>query len=153
MPLPDYTVIGLSTGQYALDGQGYLWSAQQWLPAVMYEYIQTETPLVRGEWDFDVYFKNGRLYYLEILCSAQATKSDFFLHIFAVSSADLPTNARESGFENRDFSFDSNGARLGRQCIASAPLPDYPIRNIRTGQHIPGVGRLWEAEFPLPEPE
>ena len=37
---------------------------------------------------------------------------------------------------------------LAGQCAATAPLPDYPIARIRTGQHILGRGELWRADFP-----
>ena len=147
VPLPDYTVIGVRTGQLDADGQSQQWSVEPWLG-----YALLGQPAARG--DFDVYFQDGRLYYHEVLCNTAATTANFFLHVYPVDQADLPDWARENGseFENRDFVFDANGTRLGRQCVTAAPLPDYPISTIRTGQHIPGQGVLWAKEFAIPEP-
>ena len=33
------------------------------------------------------------------------------------------------------------------KCLAAVPLPDYPIKEMRTGQHIPGQGDLWSARL------
>ena len=45
------------------------------------------------------------------------------------------------------FDCDGCGVVSGGKRPTSAPLPDYPIARIRTGQHIPGQGELWRAEF------
>ena len=150
VPLPAYTVIGIRTGQMDADGQQQLWSVEPWLGAAMLEYVQMDQPAARGE--FDVYHKAGRLYYIDILCATDATEAGFFVHVYPADSNDLPRAARENGaeFENRDFVFADNGTRLGRQCIATAPLPGYPISKIATGQHIAGGGRLWGKEFAIP---
>lgn len=142
VPLPGYTVIGVRTGQLDSDGGTRLWESEGWLGAAMLEYLAMEQPAARG--DFDVYHKAGRVYYIEILCAASATEAGFLLHVYPVDGDDLPRQARENGveFENRDFAFEDNGTRLGRQCIATALLPDYPIHKIATGQY-----RLWEKEF------
>ena len=146
VPLPDYTVIGIRTGQLDAGGASHLWSVTPWLG-----YALLGNPIARG--DYDVYFQAGWLYYHEVLCTTASTTASFFLHIYPADLNDLPPSAHESGveFENRDFAFDDNGARLGRQCIAAAPLPDYPISKIRTGQHIPDEGVLWTQEFTLPD--
>ena len=146
VPLPDYRVIGVRTGQLDAGGESQQWSVTPWLG-----YALLGQPAARG--DYDVYFQDGRLYYHEVLCTTASTTASFFLHVYPADLNDLPSSAHESGveFENRDFGFDERGSRLGRQCIASAPLPDYPISKIRTGQHIPGEGLLWAEEFTLPE--
>lgn len=150
VPLPEYSIIGVRTGQLDVDGRTPLWSAQSWLGAAILEYVATDQPAARGE--FDVYLKTGRLYYIDILCASDATGAGFFLHVYPANRDDLPQAARESGadFENRDFAFADHGTRLGRQCIATAPLPGYPISKIATGQHIAGGGRLWGKEFAIP---
>ena len=148
--LPEYNIIGVRTGQLDTNDRTPLWSAEPWLGAAMLEYVATDQPAARG--DFDVYLKAGRLYYINILCASDATETGFFLHVYPANRDDLPQSARESGaeFENRDFAFADNGARQGRQCIATAPLPGYPISKIATGQHITGGGRLWGKEFTVP---
>lgn len=150
VPLPNYAVIGLRTGQMAADGPGPAWESEQWLGAAMRDYVAMDQPAADG--DFTVYLKAGRLYYIDRLCKKDATEAVFFLHVYPVANSDLPQLARDNGseFENRDFAFDDNGTRLDRLCIATAPLPDYPIRKIATGQHLPGEGRLWGTEFDVP---
>ena len=146
VPLPNYTVIGIRTGQLDAGGESQQWSVTPWLG-----YALLGNPIARG--DYDVYFQAGRLYYHEVLCTTASTTASFFLHIYPADLNDLPRSAHESGveFENRDFAFDDNGTRLGRQCITAAALPDYPISKIRTGQHIPDEGVLWTQEFTLPD--
>lgn len=77
----------------------------------------------------------------------------FFLHITPVNLGDLPPESRERGFENRDFfSYEHTFAgTVDGRYLVSAPLSDYPIDRIRTGQFIPGQGELWAVEFSLGE--
>ena len=35
--------------------------------------------------------------------------------------------------------------------MTQAPLPDYPIARIRTGQFVRGEGQLWKAVVPIGE--
>ena len=51
------------------------------------------------------------------------------------------------GFNNADFVFSDYGVVLGGKCVAIAPLSDYAIERIRTGQFEGGAGELWRAEF------
>ena len=45
-----------------------------------------------------------------------------------------------AGFENVGFYFREYGALLGAACVALAPLPEYAIAGLRTGQFISGQG-------------
>ena len=49
------------------------------------------------------------------------------------------------------FSFlEGQGAKLdGNRCILVRYLPPFSIRSIRTGQYVPGEGRLWAREYSL----
>ena len=83
------------------------------------------------------------LVYLRDGCSPDDTGERIFLHVHPLDPADLPSSLPKSryeqmyGFENRDFTFSRFGVRIDGDCIAVAPLPDYPIARIHTGQYSP----------------
>ena len=102
---------------------------------------------------FQVYLKpEGRwLRYGRADCAAADVEPGFFLHLTPRDLTDLPPYRREYGFDNLDFSFAEVGGFLWRgQCQALVRLPDYPIKEMRTGQHIPGQGDLWSAVIAAP---
>ena len=74
------------------------------------------------------------------------------LHVVPVDGDDLPEARREHGFDNRDFTFATRGARVDGDCVAAVPLPRYPIASIRTGQYD-GTGDIWSVGFALPDGE
>ena len=94
----------------------------------------------------------GALHYTREDCTAADTAARFFLHAVPPDAAVLPEDRREAGFGNLDFAFADRGLRHGGRCLASVPLPDYPVARVRTGQFAGGV-RLWEGEFALPAGE
>ena len=47
--------------------------------------------------------------------------------------------------------FEQYGVRADGRCFMVRKLPDYDIAAIRTGQYIPGEGRIWEGSFDLNE--
>ena len=81
------------------------------------------------------------LIYLRDGCTLAEARERVFLHVFPADPADLPPPSSEvSGypgyaFERLDFSFSDLGVRIDGDCVAVAPLPDYPIARIRTGQY------------------
>ena len=107
-----------------------------------------ESPAAQS--DFDVYVRDGTLYYVKDDCRAEDTEVRFFLHVFPVDADSLPVHRREYGFDNRSFYFKWRGGFFDGKCITQQPLPDYPATRIRTGQWLAAEGReLWRAEFPL----
>ena len=112
---------------------------------------------------FDVWIHDGRLIYARNDCAREDTAARFFLHVEPADPADLPESRRRSGFDNRDFSPRGHGpayrwppprpsaTRRDGRCLVSAPLPDYPIRRVRTGQIVSDGGggwrKLWEGEI------
>ena len=75
-------------------------------------------------------------------------QAPFFLHISPVDEKDLPEHRRQYGFDNLDFQHP--GFQLDdKTCAVGRPLPAYAIRSIRTGQFVPGEGRLWEGKFAM----
>ncbi len=149
-PLPDYPIAAIRTGQFA-EGGGELWRAGFALDAepyrAAYQAAASGEPVGRGA--FDVHLSDGALVYVKEPCEQSDTDARFFLHIAPERVSDLPEERRESGFDNLDFEFFLNGALFDGRCAARAPLPDYPVASIRTGQSADGSGESWRAEFAL----
>ena len=96
---------------------------------------------------YDVYIDEGRMIYHKQPCVRADRNARFYLHIFPVSPDDLPEDHQQYGFDNLDFRFLHQGWQSGDTCWAVRELPEYAIARIRTGQHIPGDGSVWEAEY------
>ena len=145
VPLPDFPVAALRTGQAGR------WQVNLYPPTnpawrrADYAALAGVQPAARNY--FDLYWQDNRLTYRRETCAAADTAAGFFLHILPVDVADLPAERRTAGFANRDFAFAQRGAHFDGKCLAAVALPDYPIREIRTGQYIPGQGALWAAEL------
>ena len=148
IPLPDYPVAGVRTGQRDGEG-GVLWSAEfvvdpgrRWADAMA---GVSGEPVARGA--FDVHLADGALVYVKEPCEEADTDARFFLHIVPDRAEDLPEERREYGFDTRGFAFFSKGALFEGSCAARAALPDYPVSSVRTGQYVSGEGEIWSAEF------
>ena len=106
-----------------------------------------------GPEDFAVFLDQdagrNRLLYAKSNCTPDEYATPVFLHIHPARPEDLPPASKSVNFENRDFSLDTYGGRPGDECVAIVPLPDYPIKSIRTGQYIPGQGELWSVALPV----
>ena len=100
--------------------------------------------------DFDIYIHNDELRYLNANCAPPTDESPnfkIFLHFFPVNRADLPAHRREFGFDNLFF---NEAAFFDGKCIATRPLPDYPIARIRTGQDAAASGGDgWRADIDM----
>ena len=150
--LPDYPggIKEIHTGQY-ISGQGNLWSVELIAAAdpdklrADYAALATVQPAARNY--FDLYRQDGRLIYLRETCADADMAAKFFLHIIPENVADLPVEQRAAGAAWSDFNFVRQGGHFDGKCLATVALPDYPIKEIRTGQHIPGQGHLWLAEL------
>ena len=159
--LPDYPIDFILAGQYA-DWESRavwwprpLWSGLHSLARPGLEEVITaggESNLRQAEVGvpFALYPQAGRLSYYRNPCNPGDTAAGFFLHIIPEEVADLPRARRRHGFANRDFAFDRWGEHFEGKCLAVVPLPNYPIKEIRTGQHIPGQGPLWAVGLPGP---
>ena len=159
--LPDYPIAFILAGQYA-DGE----SRAAWWPRPLWSGLHSfsrpgfeEVIAARAENDprqtaagipFALYPQAGRLSYYRNPCAPADTAARFFLHIIPAEAADLPRERRRYGFGNRDFAFDRWGEHFDGKCLAVVPLPNYPIKEIRTGQYVPGQGPLWAVELPGP---
>ena len=144
-PLPDYPIAAIHTGQSGV------WEKDLYPPddpeplRAAYAALSDRPPSALST--FDLYLQDSRLIYLRETCNAADTADGFFLHILPADIADLPAERQTAGFANQDFVFDRWGGPFDGKCLATVPLPDYPIATIRTGQHIPGQGELWAVEL------
>ena len=149
-PLPNYPISRIRTGQYH-GSQGNLWQAE--FPARVLPHLAEYRDIKSGVYqepaasgNFDVYFSENRLLYIKEQCSTADREANFYLHLVPQYAADLPDERRQYGFDNLDFRFSEMGTMLNSDCVAIAPLPDYPIDHIRTGQ-FSGANQLWRAEL------
>ena len=147
VPLPGYPIAAIRTGQAGV------WSVDIYPPAdpgrlaVVAQTLAKREPAARGV--FDLYLRHNRLIYWRESCAAADTAAGFLLHIIPRNAADLPAERQDAGFANQDFAFEHWGAHFDGKCLASVPLPDYPVKAIRAGQHLPGEGELWVVYLPV----
>ena len=145
VPLPEYPIAAIHTGQSGI------WEMTLYPPAnpdtlrATYAALSTGQPDVDA--DFDLYLQDNRLIYLRETCAAADMAAGFFLHILPADTSDLPAERQSAGFANLDFAFARWGGSFDGKCLATVPLPDYPIATIRTGQYAPGPGELWAVEL------
>ena len=107
--------------------------------------------------NFDIYLDENadederRLIYIKRACADEDAQTQFFLHIIPIDARDLPARRQEHGFASLDFNFSGNEVNtLTEWCIATAPLPRYAIKRIRTGQYVAGSGvKEWQADIDL----
>ena len=92
--------------------------------------------------DFEVSLDRSLLLYRKEQCRLDEAGVKFFLHVFPQNVGDLPLSRLPYGFDNLNFHFHSYGVVVDGECIASRPLPAYPIDRVETGQ-FQGSERLW----------
>ena len=113
-------------------------------------------PVIRS--NYDVYINETRVIYVHRLCSLTDIEHRFFLHITPVHVNDLPDHRKQSGFDNLDFHFNDNFSDdsftlvNNHTCIVVRYLPQYDIKQIKTGQFTPETGPIWEGEFTFGQP-
>ena len=95
---------------------------------------QTDEPLTHH--GFDVHLVGNALIYAKDACREDDVTEKFFLTLYPAYGSDLPDVSRPYGFNNLAFHFEERSIRRGERCIAIAPLPEYDIAHIYTGQYI-----------------
>ena len=159
--LPDYPIAFILAGQYAdWESRAAWWPRPLWSGLHSFSRPGFEEVIADGTASnlrpaadsipFALYPQDGRLSYYRNPCRPADTAARFFLHIIPEEAADLPRERRRYGFANRDFAFDRWGEHFAGKCLAVVPLPNYPIKEIRAGQYVPGQGQLWAVELPGP---
>ena len=147
VPLPGYPIAAIRTGQAGVWAVDLYPPADPGRLAAVAETLAKREPAARGV--FDLYLRHNRLIYWRETCAAGDTAAGFLLHIIPRNGADLPPERQAAGFANGDFAFEHWGAHFDGKCLASVPLPDYPVKTIRAGQHLPGQGELWVVTLPV----
>ena len=140
-------IVAVSLGLPLLYGQGA--AANQGYYAALPAAVE---PAARTEF-YTLYVADGELHYLgeDGVCPGGSNRTRFNLRIYPEDAADLRPERRDWGFELLDFRFDrylvALGAAYDGLCAVAAPLPEYPIKGMLTGQHFPGEELLWQAEM------
>ena len=99
---------------------------------------------------YDVYRTENSLIYTREECNA-VDRSRFLLHLYPADAAYVPEWQRPHDFDNRDFEFRQYGTLADGICLVNAPLPDYAITRIHTGQYAAagsGLTNLWGEVIP-----
>ena len=150
VPLPDYDVAAIRTGQTrTIDGEPRWEAAFPYQPSAVYRAayasVASAEPDIRAE--FNVYLSEDKraLAYLREPCAPSDVANPFFIHVMPEREGDLPTERKQYGFDNWGFDFLLHGIVFDGKCVAEAPLPDYPVTSLRTGQFVRGEGEVWEA--------
>ena len=155
--LPEYDVATITTGQSVAEEGGFrqLWTEDIRVGpdgAALGEHlagrVEGRRPAIDS--DFDVHLVDGALIYVKESCGPEDVDAAFFLAVEAVDPDDLPAARRGHGFDNLDFRFAGRGARFDGACLAEAPLPEYDVAAIMTGQVEVvdgGFHHIWEGEI------
>ncbi len=117
-----------------------------------YQQIQSLTPNITA--NFNVYLIGKELTYFKDPCLPADTQPWFFLALYPADQKSLPAHRRQHGFDNLDFNANAFAPAkkiptLTNKCLATIPLPDYPITKIQTGQYTPNNPPIWQKEIPL----
>ena len=150
VPLPDYGIAGIRTGQF-IGGERKLWeTAFPFDPGAIraaYHAADSREPTVRAAFDLYLDENEQTLTYVREECAASDAAAPFFLHVTPQRANDLPDDRREFGFDNHDFDFRLRGIAFDGKCVAQVPLPEYGVASIWTGQWERGAGEIWDAEI------
>ena len=177
VPLPDYGIAEIRTGQYRMDDFRHIWAgrarsdprpteeeavrARRALREALASRVGGRSPAIRADAahprGFDVYLLEDALVYAKERCERIDYEMPFFLHL--VPAGDDFDDGREAhGFNNHDFLLERHGDRFGEErgggpCLVEVPLPDYGIAEIRTGQYrLDDLRRIWEGEVRPDQP-
>ena len=155
--MPDFIVTGIRLDRLAsLTPQNralFLYGWDNYYGHINEITAQAGEPLIHSE--YDVYLSDNALIYVKDTTCSGSDAEPFFLALYPADESALPSARRQHGFDNLDFRFRDNAVRRGGQCILIAPLPDYDIDRIYTGQYIQradgSTQHLWEGEIHLTE--
>ncbi len=91
----------------------------------VYESVRGREPAVDGA--FDVHRIDGALALVMEPCAPSFLERQAWVTAFPVDPADLPARRRGETFEPRSFRLADYGAFFDGKCVASLPLPAYPV--------------------------
>ena len=96
---------------------------------------------------FDLYIDDRALIYFRDDCNEQDMERRVRLRIEPASRLDLIGFRKSSGLNRLDFYPLRQGVTLDGKCLMVAPLPQYRIENIITGQSNNDGTELWQTAF------
>ena len=102
-------------------------------------------PVIRSR--FEVYRVRNWLIYVREGCVPADREDPFFLHVRPLDRRDLAEDRQPHGFDNLDFDFEDYAVRRDGRCVAAAPLPEYEIGSLRTGQFRRGGDGSFEETW------
>ena len=103
----------------------------------VYDAVRGREPLIDGA--FDVHRIDGALALVMEPCApAFVERASVTLRAFPVDPGDLPEWRNGKAFENRGFQLNRYGAYFDGKCVASLPLPAYPVADFEL---------LWSPEL------
>ena len=159
VPLPDYALSSLRTGQWVPGAGRELWTGEVLLwegrPITRDDFqtlrqdARAAAPAARAF--FNVHLRERRAVLVKAPCTHEDTEPKFFLHVIPEHSSALSPSRRELGFDSYGFRFASHGARWDDQCVVVTPSwPHYDIHRLRIGQWLPAEERnVWQVEIPM----
>ena len=99
---------------------------------------------------YDVYLNDGALTWVRQPCDDADAAGVVELSVNPIDPNHLPPDARDSEYVDMNFGFSRFGVKLGDLCAIRRSLPGYPIRSVRTGQHVPGGEWLYRTRVEMP---
>ncbi len=117
-----------------------------------YRQVVSGEPAARSH--FDVYLGDRALFHVKEPCVREDLPPRVFVEVTPEDPKDVPRERLPRwlwryGLNRYSSPFRRHGVLFEGKCMATLPLPDYPVSNIRTGQDEGRRGRvLWEARIP-----
>ena len=99
---------------------------------------------------YDVYLNDGALTWVRQPCVDADAAGIIELFVSPIDPVHLPRERLDSGGVDMNFAFSRFGVKLGDLCAIRRALPGYPIRSVRTGQHVPGGEWLYRTRVEMP---
>ncbi len=97
-------------------------------PRAVYEAVRGRKPLFNGA--FDVHRIDGALALVMEPCAPAFVEEVLLLRAFPVDAGDLPAWREGEADEPRRFDLRNYGAHFDGKCVASLPLPAYPVAGV-----------------------
>ena len=116
----------------------------------VYQQAVSGDPAARSH--FDVYLGHDTLTYVRDPCAREDVRPRWWIPVEVVpeDAERLPGRHKQYGSDEHAMLLRTYSVRFEGKCIAVAPLPDYPVSRIRTGQewHRPRRGAVeWAVEL------
>ena len=148
--------VALTENQDASRWDAYLMTDTGWLKErraaaqEKYRELTAGEPLLRSY--LDLYMAEDTLYLLKEPCSAEelsdaSITGRWTVDIVPIREEDFLAEERPWGHKSYYFLFRERGVILGSKCMATVPLPDYPIAEIKALRFLRGEGIVWERSI------